>query len=374
MELTALLRALFRRWWLSLPLLAATGAATYLAWTSAESVFTAELPVLLEAGVDNGQANAPTVSGVMVTALLESDEVREEVDAGAGIDYEVTTLDDPAGTLVTVDVIAPTPVGALEVANALLGRIPSLVAGQEARLDVPAHAHMTFQPISSPLRAEEIPPEIPPGPVDPAVEPPPPTYRAGGVTLLKKPDPVVLAALPPNLATLRHLSALMATPEVLDVLQPEDSTKALFSYDPRDSVPLFLLEVQAPTRKEAADLLDLAVATASNLLDTLQAGMDVPPDARTVLVPLAAPPEPLEDTPRVNRAVVGVLGLGLLATVSLTVAIDGLILDRARRRRDAEAEVAADISVGAVEEVHEVAWPAPDGQVRIDTRIPVSTE
>ena len=115
MELTALLRALFRRWWLSLPLLAATGAATYLAWTSAESVFTAELPVLLEAGVDNGQANAPTVSGVMVTALLESDEVREEVDAGAGIDYEVTTLDDPAGTLVTVDVIAPTPVGALEL-------------------------------------------------------------------------------------------------------------------------------------------------------------------------------------------------------------------------------------------------------------------
>ena len=369
MELTAILRALARRWWLTIPLLAATGGATYLAYDSAVSVFTAELPVILEAGATSGQGDEPSVSGVLVTAMLESDEVREEVTGDPVVDYEVTTAADAAGTLVAVEVSAPSPTQAIEVANALLGRLPGLVAGQEERMDVPAHARMTFQTVSTPLRAEEIPAEPPAGPVDPAVPAPPPTYRAEGVMLLHH-ETRSASALPPNLSTIRHLSALMTTPEVVAVLQPDDTTQAVLSFDPRDTVPLFLLEVRAPSRGEAADLLDLAVATSSELLGRLQAGMGVPEQARTVVVPLAAPPEPVEDTPRVNRAVVGVFALGVLATVSLAVAIDGLLLDRARRRLDVEEPAATDTDSGVADEV---GWPAPN-VVQLDTRVPVSTE
>ena len=375
MELTAILGALLRRWWLTIPLLAATAGAAWLAWDSAEPTYTADLVVLLEAGEDVSGDGTPTVSGTLVKVLLEADEVHQEVSAGGGdIDYEVTAADDPAGTLIAVDVTAASPARALEVANALLGRLPGLVSGQEDVLGVPDHARTTFQPVSAPLRAEEIPPPEPDGPVDPAVPLPPPTYRAHGVTLLQHHDQAA-AGLPPNLSTIRHLAALMTTPEALAVLQPDESIEVATSFDPRDSVPLFLLQVEAPTRQEAADALSRAVSTVSRLLDGLQSRQGVPADARTVAVPLAAPPDPVENRPRVDRAVVGVLGLGLLATLSLAVAVDGLIRDRARRRVDAAAPPEPTGSTGSVDPVQDFdAWPAPSEASLERPRVSVSTK
>ncbi|WP_108668654.1 hypothetical protein [Euzebya rosea] len=369
MELTSILRALLRRWWLTVPLLAATAGAASLAWDSAEAVYTTELAVLLEAGDADGDDGVPTVSGTLVEVLLEADQVRQEVAGGDEVDYDVTAAADPAGTLIAVDVTASTDVRALEVANALLGRLPGLVGGQEDVLGVPEHARTTFQPLAAPLRAEEIPP---PDPVDPEAPPLPPTYRAHGVTLLQHHSEAA-AGLPPNTSTIRHLAALMTTPETLAILQPHESVEVVTTFDPRDSVPLFLLQVEATTREAAADALGRAVATASGLLDGLQARQGVPEAGRTVAVPLAAPPEPVENRPRVDRAVVGVAGLGLLATVSLAVAVDGLLLDRARRRRRRDAAAAA-ASESADPGVPEDSWPTPTS-VRLEpSRVSVSTK
>lgn len=170
----------------------------------------------------------------------------------------------------------------------------------------------------------------------------PPTYEATGRTLLLPPagsieeggNPfLALQPLGPTVDVLvRYLDADAARLEIAKTSPTADYTVAA---DTGTNGPIVVVVAEDVTPEAAVAAMQSVMNAIPGALEELQASLDVPPDLSVRSMDLTVDIEPELIIRRTLRAVVAAVGVGVLATLTITAIIDGLIRGRSSARRRA---------------------------------------
>jgi hypothetical protein len=167
----------------------------------------------------------------------------------------------------------------------------------------------------------------------------PPTYTARGLVLLVPSkaavghggNPLLVMdglTLPASILVAYYQGAAAQT-EAADVVP--DATYEV-SIDESTRGPVIAIDVADPTASGAIKALDYLAQSIPDNLSRLQTDVDAPSESVVSAMPLTMDTEATADTSAATRMRIAALGIGLVATLLLTSALDGLLVRRRRNR------------------------------------------
>lgn len=96
--------------------------------------------------------------------------------------------------------------------------------------------------------------------------------------------------------------------------------------------PVIAIDVADPTAAGAIEMLDHLAASVPTNLERLQSEVDAPQASTVSAMPLTMDTKATADTSSATRRLIAAVGIGLVGTMLLTAAFDGLLLRRSRAR------------------------------------------
>ncbi|MGP3535739.1 hypothetical protein ACTU3I_13155 [Microbacterium sp. RD1] len=176
----------------------------------------------------------------------------------------------------------------------------------------------------------------------------PPTYVAHGTQLLLPPAAQVEAG---TRNPLLELSSLDAPASLIigqldgqavreQVVEESPDAEYVVETDPSLRGPTVLVTMSDTTAKKALASLEYVLNLVPGTLEQLQADLEVPAPAIVTSMRLTTDLEPEPEYSNTLRTLVVAIGAGLVVTIVLAVALDGLLRRRAVKRANAPAKKA----------------------------------
>jgi hypothetical protein len=312
-DIITVVQAVLRRWYISIPILAAATVAAFLIQSNAPPVYQAQGQLLLaDPTLDPSGLPASAVDVDALLRQLDSDAVRAALE----VDDAVYTVEAEDRTTLTVVVRASEEAAAESTALAIRGWMQDEVDGvqeeagfsEEERLQVRGGERVT---ISS----------------DPVAD----SAQAVSTITLFDPTAGIVNPFAPSLATARLLIvAVEADESRLAVLeQTGPGTGFLLSQSPRDAAPIMGVTTTGGDPNRVIDAFEVVAQQVDAELQARQERAEIPTSRRTRVETLAAPGRATDISPPVERAAGAIFGLGGLLALSTAVAADSML---ARRR------------------------------------------
>lgn len=330
MDIMDVLRAIARRYWVVLPILIVTFVGAALVVTNAIPTYEARATLQLVDPTELGRAEPQTASSqfadtrVIVEVVL-SDTTRTSLGKDASADYTVSLSDN--GKIISVqafgdqDAVVPT-------ASAVIGAISGIFADVEEDLGETTKA--SFEVLAQPTQARERIVTV--GPDVTATE-----YYALGAVLVdfQETDPIAANPIGAGEGTLRALEIVAESASIkrseFDI-DPEEGTRD-YSIDLIPRTSILTIDANGTSSEETIELLGDVSQFLEAKLDQRQAATGADESTWLEFETLAADPEGERVSGNLRRPLLTVLGLGVVAAVSLAVLADNLLNLRSERRR-----------------------------------------
>lgn len=193
----------------------------------------------------------------------------------------------------------------------------------------------------------------------------PPTYTARGLVLLL-PSQTALKTSPNPLLALdglelpgRVLVAYYASADAQAQMKAAAPGAGIeVSIDDSTGGPVIAVDVDDPTPEGTLKALHYVVNSIGPNLARIQSQVGAPSDSAVSSTPLAVDSRAQTNNSVTIRMTVAAAGVGLVATILVVFAVDGLAL---RRRRRTAARIEADSELGAAEDAETPSLPGGDG-------------
>lgn len=353
MDVAELSKAVYRRWWIAAAVLMVTLAGTLLVIVRAETQYeaTASLllvgPEILGSGTDEmPPAETPTFTPGMVAEVVAGDETRQELDVDGDLAaYEVIVSDE--GTILRVEATAETADPVVPTAVSVMEAIERTVADFQAQSQGENEPEVRFEVLSDPSLARQRTVVGPGG--ERQVE-----YVATGAVFLSIRADATPQGNPYSASegTLRVLQEVASAPSTraaaLSGIEGADFAVAMQS---RDSAPIMHVTATAGTESDTMGALDAAIGFFDQQLAERQVLTGAPEFTWIRFQRLYVPETATAVSGNLRRPLVTIIGLGIVAAVSLAVLADSVLLQRARGREDQEGAGEGDGSSRPIEEV-----------------------
>jgi len=341
MDVAEIAKAVQRRWRVAASVLLVTLVATIVVMVSAASQHQAVASLLLVApeivgsSPDDSETDTPSIlTPGVVAEVVEGDEVRQGLEvAGGPADYEVIVTQD--GTILRVEATAETEARVVPTAAAVVEAIERTVAEFVEQTGGEGGSAVILEVLSRPSLARQR------TVIDESGQSRVEFVASGSVLLLtgELVGPQKGNPFSPSEGTLRVLQEVASSPSTrASVLSGKEGADYLVELDTREGAAILRVTATASTTDDTLDVLHAAIAALDGDLAERQALTRAPEASWLRLQRLYVPEVATDVSGTLTRPLVTIVGLGLLAAVSLAVLADSILLARSRKRDGEEDE------------------------------------
>lgn len=320
MDILTVVKTIFRRWLVVVPIILITAAIAYSVGSSIKPEYAISGTVLLAAesgAVSVGNDSVAVVTAPVLAELLRSLAVNKRMaDAGAAAPYTIDV--DPITSILRVTASGRDGPANIRTAEVVLDNLDEELRRLEITANVPEGNRALVRLLSRPNDQ--------PGGGLPS---------ASGSAFL-----VPAGIAPPNQYaatnyTARILTELMLAAESRAKVAERAGGVAKFTLtaQQRDTAPILSINARGLDRRLTEATFDAVVATADQLLVERQTAAGIEPKSRTRLFALNSPGGAAETSGTVVKSVATVVGLGLIAAATTAILTESLMAGRASRRR-----------------------------------------
>lgn len=305
MDILEILRIVARRWVFVVPVLIVTGVAAVVIASNTEPTYEAAAITVVKgpnvASTDDAAttAIAPSIIRTIMASPAERAEVQQEAE---GADFSVKARGD--GTL-RVTARSSTDGRVVPAVEAVVDRMSAVVRERSERSGNVSILDVLAEPVQE--------------------------RRSDGSYVASASTSIMPVRASGDAMTSPFYAARMLEASTLDatvrrnIVEPGSGATFEVAQQPRDEAPLLFVTATAPTAKGALRTMDSAVSELRSVLADAQAGT-APGDADdaflTTLDVVSRPGEASLESTNLLRPLIVIIGLGLMASVSLAVLVD----------------------------------------------------
>lgn len=327
MDIIEIARTVFRRWYVVVPVLMVTGVLVFAVASNAEPTYETSGSFLLADAALVGGSEQPgvTVTPQVVGEVVQGDAVRQRVrEQGGTADYEVAV--ENAEGLMRITATGESEQAAVTTVQVVTEEIQRALAERQAEAGTPEQRRGTVEVLSSASTARLV---VPDGAEDEAAG-----YVSTGALKVNLPDDTGGNPYAASLGgTTRVLEEVMQSPQVRQEITGERSADTYeVTMLPRDTAPILNLAVTSASAQGAMDTYDAVADRMATELRERQELAGARPASMLTLQPLSVPAGVTVAGGELRRPLIVIVGLGLVAAISLAVLVEGLAT-RARRER-----------------------------------------
>ncbi|WP_420453080.1 hypothetical protein [Ilumatobacter sp.] len=323
MDFFGLLRIMFRRWFVVLPILALTAYLGVTFIGEPEIRYSSVGSELLV--IDQAQSNAAgaaadsvvqtAVAGPLLRTALDQQSYRRSL-AERGLVDSYLLVENLTPSVVTLQIQGPDAANVLQTGQTITAEATDLLV----RAVGAGASAVTLRPVSD-LTADDV-------------------VAFGEVSTLTVSIAVLPSAggrvnpYPPSLSTMRLVTDLALRPNVQEAVAnaAPNSTYAV-TVQPRDTAPIVTVAVTSTVAAEIEPAYAAVVEALDRELADLQFAAGLEAGQLTTLTTLNPPAEGVRSSSSIVRPAAGVALLGIAAACVLAVVVDGLILRRRAKRQ-----------------------------------------
>ena len=322
MDLIELLKLLFRRWPVVVPIIVLTVlAGAYLTTNPTETYMASGSLTIAQVAEVESAGTGEVLDPLVVTQLLPdmygSGGVRADLVAqGHSTDFQVTTTDE--SPVVHFAVTAPTADEAVNTTNYLLSVSPTLLEGSFGA----AAQSVEVRSVARPAVADAQPNDDG-------------TFSVAATALVtQRATSTGTNPFTPSDATLDLLVELSNGPEFFQAVGAVDpSATFVVVFDRAREAPLLTTTATASTAGAVAAVYETGIAQLQATLTDLQDEHEAPPELRSELREVLPPAGPFVTSSSVVRAFAGVVVLGSGLAVGAAILADTVLARRRDRKR-----------------------------------------
>ena len=325
MDLLTIIQAVFRRWYVALPIGLITLSIAGAMQVGLPSEYEARGSVLLEEPqLDPSRLPASTVSAEILIDRLESGGTLADLASG---DARILPLGQDGQT---VEVTATASNGTAAETSV------------ERTLDWLTEAATDLQDAEEIAEGERLRPVVL-TPTISAEAQEDGAYTASGTFYLRDPSAGAENPYRAGQDTARLLQEVIASDQVRAQIRERTAPGVSFDVTSgRDSGPIMNITLNGSDPAALLEAYRVVSEALDTELDQRQARAEVPESRRIVVTPLAAPQSVADVSPPLNRAVAAIVGVGGVLALGATLAADSLLT----RRRLGKATSATTSSIG----------------------------
>jgi hypothetical protein len=313
LDIITIVQAVFRRWYISFPLVAVAAVAAFYIQSNTPPAYQAEGQLLLaDPSLDPSGLPASVVDVDEILRLLDEPSVREDLESGDAV-YQVEA-EDQSTFVVTVS--APGEQTARSTALAIRDWVTDHVESQQAEAGFP-------DPERLQVRGGER--------VSVTTDTQTGTGQAGSVITLFDPTAGFVNPYVASIMTVRLLIVAVESDAGRgEVLQRTGTGVGfLLTQSPRDAAPIMGVTTTGSDPSAVLSAFDAVRQVVDVELQQRQDRAEIPLTRRTRVEALATPQRVTDVSPPVERAAAAIFGLGGLLAVAAAIAVDGI---QTRRR------------------------------------------
>ncbi|MEE8603042.1 hypothetical protein [Euzebya tangerina] len=332
MDIFTVAKITLRRWMIVLPVLVLTGVGLWQLSERIEPEYEAVGSVLLQRAVgqeEGASSQARTVNNFIVAEILRSDEVVQDLEA-RGLPTQYSIQPQENGGIINIEASGTAPDGLSDTVAVLLERAEAELLQRQQADDLGTGSD-AFVVLSEPTMAaaEYLT-------ITTAESPALIHYVARGSAIISN---FAVGSNPygANAYTVRVLTAGMQDPGFIDALGLGEEVEFAVGAEGRDSAPIIALQVTGTSADETIAVYERLNSALSARLDELQDAAGVASTERLQLLGLVTPREAALLSTNLTRPLVTLAALGVLASVMLALAVDGI----ARRRSNQASHAGA---------------------------------
>jgi hypothetical protein len=336
MDVIEIVRTVFRRWYVMVPVLLLTAGLAYTVVATAESQYETTGSFLLTqaslVGGDQGGGGTTqvSVSPAVIAEVVQGDEVRARVrDQGGSADYDIETGDEG---LLRVTAAGATEDATVRTAQLVVEQVAQVLAERQDAAEIPEQRRITSEVLSTAAFARQQVTGV--GTEEESVR-----YVArGSVRLVGPGDQGANPYAASTGGTIRVLEEVLASPQVRRELR---DAGAPGEYEvgarPRDTAPIVYVVGRATSPDGSMQAFSMAVDRLRAELRDRQEAAGAASATMLTFEPLSIPTGAALVGGELRRPLIVIVGLGLVAAVSLAILVEGLA-SRARSRRSRRAK------------------------------------
>lgn len=332
MDVIEIVRTVFRRWYVMVPVLLVTAGLAYTVVATAESQYeTTGSFLLTQASLVGGAQETGTtqvsVSPSVIAEVVQGDSVRELVVAEGGTaDYDVSAGEEG---LVRVRATGDGEQATVLTAQIALEEIQRVLAERQDQGGIPEQRRVTAEVLASPSMAQR---QV----VDVDTEEEAVRYVARGTVRFVGPTDQGANPYAASLSgTIRVLEEVLQSPQVRREVQA-DGAAGVFEVGarPRDTAPIIYVVGRGTSPDMANQTFSTAVDRLRGELRQRQEIAGAVSASMLSLEPLSIPTGAALIGGELRRPLIVIVGLGLVAALSLAILVEGLASRSRRSRRD----------------------------------------
>ena len=320
MDLVTLFRLLLRRWPVVLPVLAVTVlAGGYLVLNPASSYATTGLNYLATVpggdDVDALEPLSPETTADALASLLSQPSVRSTAVAD-GVSGDFSTSLSLAGSVITLDITAPSAELASATAEYLVRLAPQLL---EETFGADRAPSIRLTPLTRVTPEDAVPNAE--GAFDMEL-----SLAVTGVPLARS-NP-----FPPGFATIGTLIEVGTSEAIEDAVLAVDptATYSVTQSAARDA-PLLVIAASASSPETTVEVYEVVLGALEANLTLLQDQANVPAELRTEIRVLLPPSSPIQTSASTIRPLAGIVVVGGALAVGLALAVESYVASRRKR-------------------------------------------
>jgi hypothetical protein len=315
-DILTIIATVFRRWYVTVPILALTLVVAYRVQESVPPEFEVGGSVLLEEPrFDPSRLPATTANAdVLVQRLINADaDVTVE-----GAELEAQSTDASTIELTATATAAQTAEATVE--NAL----------EWLRADADGLQEAEGIPVADRVRGLVLTPTI-------TAEPTDDTFVASGTLFLQDPAADVTNPYRADSQTGRLLREVITSDQARAAIAGRTGSGVQYTVGvPREAEAILNIGLSGPDPEALLDGFNVVREALNEELDARQARADVPEPRRILVVPLATPQSWTDVSPPLSRAVAAIVGAGGLLALGLAIGMESFLSRRSSRRTNDE--------------------------------------
>lgn len=332
MDVIEIARTVLRRWYVMVPVLLVTAGLAYTIVSTAESEYETTGSFLMTDVAMAGQGAegaSVSLSPQIVAEIAQGDEVRQTVtEAGGAADYEVVAGSE-AG-LLRIQAVGSAEQSTALTVQLVIEQIDRLLAERQEAAGIPQGGRSSLEILSSPTTARQEVAETAEG------EEVTGYVARGAVRMTGAGSQGTNPYAASYTGTIRVLEEIMASPQVrAEIVAAGGRPTYEVAMRQRDTAPIIYVVGRSTSPQASMETFSVVLDRLRTELRERQELAGAPASAMLVLEPLSVPTTPMLIGGELRRPLIVVVGLGLLAAVSLAVLVEGLATRSRRNRRGA---------------------------------------
>lgn len=326
MDILTVIQAVFRRWYVTFPVLLAAGGVAFVVNDTIPPAYQARGEILLASPELDPSALPRTVTDLRRLAEeLATPDVQTPLIVGSTV-IEVDA--DP--NALSLALASGSPADAQATANNVVAWLEQEVEARQAAAGIEPVERLQVRSTLTPVATEDLgeqPLDITEGAA---------TGDNALLATVTLNDPVAGATNPfgASNASARVLTVAVQSDQGRERVTERTGPDLQFELrqDPRDPAPILVITTRSSDPDTALDGFGHIAEVVALELAEREERAEVPPSRRTGIEALAAPQQVTDVSPPLDRSVATILGLGLLAAVVLAILAESIAQRRHHRR------------------------------------------